>query len=46
MLLFVGEENFQSDLLPTLRKLSSDNNWMVKRTVACGFHEARKIIYS
>ena len=42
MLLFVGEKSFQSDLLPTLRKLASDENWKVRRTLACGFHEVSK----
>jgi len=39
MALFVGHSGFKSQLLGILDKLAKDENYMVRKPIASGFHE-------
>ena len=45
MLLFCGAPSFQAELAATFHSLVEDPHALVRRTIACGFHEVREIIY-
>ena len=42
MLLFCGAAGFQSELAATFHSLVEDPHALVRRTIACGFHEVKK----
>ena len=39
MLLFCGAHDFQAELAATFHSLVEDPHALVRRTIACGFHE-------
>ena len=41
MLLFCGASGFQAELAATFHSLVEDPHALVRRTIACGFHEVR-----
>ena len=43
MLLFCGAPSFQAELATTFHSLVEDPHALVRRTIACGFHEVREI---
>ena len=43
MLLFCGASGFLSELSATFHSLVEDPHALVRRTIACGFHEVWKI---
>ena len=44
MLLFCGASGFQAELAATFHSLVEDPHALVRRTIACGFHEVNKIM--
>lgn len=44
MLLFCGAHNFQAELAATFHSLVEDPHALVRRTIACGFHEVAKLL--
>lgn len=44
MLLFCGAPGFQAELAATFHSLVEDPHALVRRTIACGFHEVRNIL--
>ena len=45
MLLFCGAPGFQAELSATFHSLVEDPHALVRRTIACGFHEVFKIAF-
>ena len=46
MLLFCGAPSFQAELAATFHSLVEDPHALVRRTIACGFHEVGRIDFS
>ncbi|XP_070577700.1 serine/threonine-protein phosphatase 4 regulatory subunit 4-like isoform X12 [Ptychodera flava] len=46
MVLFAGPRNFKTELYSTFSSLCDDPHRLVRRTVACGFHEVAKLLGS
>ncbi|KAK2560497.1 Serine/threonine-protein phosphatase 4 regulatory subunit 4 [Acropora cervicornis] len=44
MLLFCGAQSFQAELAATFHFLVEDPHALVRRTIACGFHEVAKLL--
>lgn len=44
MLLFCGAAGFQNELAATFHSLVEDPHALVRRTIACGFHEVAKLL--
>ncbi|CAH3168182.1 unnamed protein product [Porites evermanni] len=44
MLLFCGASGFQAELAATFHSLVEDPHALVRRTIACGFHEVAKLL--
>ncbi|KAL9957888.1 hypothetical protein ACROYT_G034843 [Oculina patagonica] len=44
MLLFCGAPGFQAELAATFHSLVEDPHALVRRTIACGFHEVAKLL--
>ena len=43
MLLFCGAQSFQAELAATFHFLVEDPHALVRRTIACGFHEVNVV---
>lgn len=44
MVLFAGPQRFSAELYPIFHDLVQDPHALVRRTVACGFHEVNSVL--